>query len=150
MLHRQWYPLGMSGKGRDVANSKRPRHTGRRTARRASMPQSSTGRGPVVFAALALIAMLLVAVWAIRGLWRTPPSEAPGAATTPPVESALPVVTAPPGSPSNLPLSPVETPDTGATPTPAPTPTPPPPIVVGAFGELPVPNIPQPAYPPNL
>jgi hypothetical protein len=150
MLHRQWYPLGMSGKGRDVANSKRPRHTGRRTARRASMPQSSTGRGPVVFAALALIAMLLVAVWAIRGLWSTPQSEAPGAATTPPVESALPVVTAPPGSPSNLPLSPVETPDTGATPTPAPTPTPPPPIVVGAFGELPVPNIPQPAYPPNL
>ena len=112
------------------------------------MSQSSTGRGPVVFAALALIAMLLVAVWAIRGLWRTSPSEAPGAATAPSVESALPVVTAPPGSPGNPPLSPVETPTPEATPTP--TPTPPPPIVVGAFGELPVPNIPQPAYPPNL
>jgi len=146
---QQWYALKTSGKGRVVASGTQRRPNRNHSRRPAPTAAGGQSRGPLVFGALALVAMLIVAAWAIRGLMREPasaPSPSPVAVEQ---GSPLPVVT--PTAPAAGAETPVS--NEAATPTvstsPTPTPTPPPPVVVGAFGELPAPNLPQPAYPPG-
>ncbi|MCX2727016.1 hypothetical protein OO015_05835 [Thermomicrobium sp. 4228-Ro] len=105
-------------------------------------------RGPLVFGAVALVLMLALAAWAVRGLLRTesPPATSPVATSE---AGTLPVVT-PTTSPAEATATvPAEAGTPGPTATPTPTPTPPAPVVVGAFGELPAPNLPQAAFPPG-
>lgn len=128
-----------------------------RTRRSSTTRRSSpTGRGstthrssgPLVFGAIALLAMLLVAVWAIRGLIQSSESPTvPAGATTP--LPTLPVGLATPASTAERTPSVSEATPPSERPTPTPSPTPPPPVVVGSFGELPAPNLPQPAFPPG-
>lgn len=122
------------------------RNHSRRPAPTAARGQS---RGPVIFGALALIAMLLVAAWAIRGLVQEPSSALIPSPITVEPGSPLSVVT--PTAPAAGGETPVSTEFATPSPlgSPTPSPTPPPPVVVGAFGELPAPNLPQPAYPPS-
>lgn len=105
--------------------------------------RSSASRGPLLLGVVALLAMLAVLAWAVRGLFG--PGPAPVVSpTAPATELPLPVVSPTPatgGESSSVPETP------SPAPTPSPTPTPPPPIVVGTFGELPAPNLPQVAFP---
>ncbi|MCS7050193.1 MAG: hypothetical protein NZL87_01105 [Thermomicrobium sp.] len=93
--------------------------------------------------------MVLVAAWAIRGLLQSEPPAVPTPSNSAASGSPLPVVTAtvPSVEATATGVASVEPPTPPSSPTP--TPTPPPPVVVGAFGELPAPNLPQPAYPPG-
>ncbi|MFN3335937.1 MAG: hypothetical protein ACK42I_00355 [Thermomicrobium sp.] len=131
-----------------MASGTRRRPNRNHSRRPAPTATGGQSRGPLVFGALALVVMLIVAAWAIRGLLREP-SFAPSPPVAGEPGSPLPVAT--PTAPAAGAETPVshEAATPTAAPSPTPTPTPPPPIVVGAFGELPAPNLPQPAYPPS-
>ncbi|MDW8060378.1 MAG: hypothetical protein RMK01_09920 [Thermomicrobium sp.] len=118
-----------------------------RTSARTPSP-AHRSRGPVLFGILALVMMLALATWAIRGLLRSsvvPASEPTATAET----GAIPIVTPTPRDGTPRPTAPPDGTTPTLPPTLTPSPTPPPPVVVGDFGELPAPNLPQTAFPPG-
>jgi hypothetical protein len=115
------------------------------TSRRPRGRRTRAQQRWIVPAALAVLAMAVLAIWLALGL----SDEAGGllAGTepaTPTPASPLAIETATPAPSEQAPAAEeTVTPAQESTPTPAATPTPAPPVVIGQFGELPRPNMPQ-------
>ncbi|MBX6752762.1 MAG: hypothetical protein IRY86_00885 [Thermorudis peleae] len=120
-------------------------------ARNRTTRRSQASQRTLLAAGVAILAVAAIAGWLLYDLNRQT-SPAPHAASASPTSSspALPIATASPvpagpATPTTAPTAtPTARPSPTPTATPAATPTPAPTVVIGSFGELPAPNLPQP------